>query len=194
MELRVEPARTGTAVVRLDGTNEEEGRAIIAQRAPSNVVVEATMLSAAEAETLGLVNVVVPDDALEEKVAEWAQQLAAGPAVALSLTKTLLNQSFGLGLEQALDAEACARAFNRMTDDTAEALNAFLHKREPCTGDVCSRGSVWNTENPRFTPILDHRLLDALGLRYLRQLGDSTQGIVVKDNAAAWRGVVRDEP
>ena len=34
-------------VVRLDGTNEEEGRAIIAERAPDNVVVETTMLSAA---------------------------------------------------------------------------------------------------------------------------------------------------
>ena len=35
-------------VVRLDGTNEEEGRRILAERAPGNVVVEATMLSAAE--------------------------------------------------------------------------------------------------------------------------------------------------
>ena len=35
-------------VVRLDGTNDEEGRRILAERAPSNVVVEATMLSAAE--------------------------------------------------------------------------------------------------------------------------------------------------
>ena len=34
-------------VVRLDGTNEEEGRRIISERAPANVVVEATMLSAA---------------------------------------------------------------------------------------------------------------------------------------------------
>jgi succinyl-CoA synthetase beta subunit len=34
-------------VVRLDGTNEEEGRAILAERAPANVVVESTMLSAA---------------------------------------------------------------------------------------------------------------------------------------------------
>jgi succinyl-CoA synthetase beta subunit len=34
-------------VVRLDGTNEEEGRAIIRDRAPRNVVVEETMLSAA---------------------------------------------------------------------------------------------------------------------------------------------------
>ena len=35
-------------VVRLDGTNEEEGRAIIADRAPANVVVEKTMLAAAK--------------------------------------------------------------------------------------------------------------------------------------------------
>jgi succinyl-CoA synthetase beta subunit len=35
-------------VVRLDGTNEEEGRRILTERAPSNVVVETTMLSAAE--------------------------------------------------------------------------------------------------------------------------------------------------
>ncbi len=35
-------------VVRLDGTNDEEGRRILAERAPPNVVVEATMLSAAE--------------------------------------------------------------------------------------------------------------------------------------------------
>ena len=34
-------------VVRLDGTNEEEGRRIIRERAPENVVVEETMLSAA---------------------------------------------------------------------------------------------------------------------------------------------------
>jgi succinyl-CoA synthetase beta subunit len=35
-------------VVRLDGTNEEEGRRIIREQAPSNVVVEETMLSAAQ--------------------------------------------------------------------------------------------------------------------------------------------------
>jgi succinyl-CoA synthetase beta subunit len=35
-------------VVRLDGTNEDEGRRILKERAPSNVVVETTMLSAAE--------------------------------------------------------------------------------------------------------------------------------------------------
>jgi succinyl-CoA synthetase beta subunit len=44
-------AQTGASlpiVVRLDGTNEEEGRRIIAEQAPPNVVVEQTMLSAAQ--------------------------------------------------------------------------------------------------------------------------------------------------
>jgi succinyl-CoA synthetase beta subunit len=35
-------------VVRLDGTNAEEGRAMLADAAPSNLYVEETMLSAAE--------------------------------------------------------------------------------------------------------------------------------------------------
>ncbi len=35
-------------VVRLDGTNEDEGRRIISEKAPANVVVEPTMLSAAQ--------------------------------------------------------------------------------------------------------------------------------------------------
>jgi enoyl-CoA hydratase/carnithine racemase len=91
----------------------------------------ATIISAAEADELGLVNLVVPDEALAATVSEWAQRLAAGPPVALSLTKVLLNQSLELGLEHALDAEASAQALNHATDDTAEALNAFVEKREP---------------------------------------------------------------
>jgi succinyl-CoA synthetase beta subunit len=35
-------------VVRLDGTNAAEGRAMLAEAAPSNLYVEETMLSAAE--------------------------------------------------------------------------------------------------------------------------------------------------
>ncbi|TMK67644.1 MAG: succinate--CoA ligase subunit beta, partial [Actinobacteria bacterium] len=35
-------------VVRLDGTNAEEGRTMLAEAAPDNLVVEETMLSAAE--------------------------------------------------------------------------------------------------------------------------------------------------
>jgi enoyl-CoA hydratase/carnithine racemase len=64
-------------------------------------------------------------------VAGVAGRLAAGPTLALSATKRLLNQSAQVSLGQALEAEAQAQAVNLSTRDTAEALQAFVEKREP---------------------------------------------------------------
>jgi len=51
----------------------------------------ADVIDASEAERLGIVNRVVPADQLDRFVAEWATRLAAGPPIALSMTKTMLN-------------------------------------------------------------------------------------------------------
>jgi 2-(1,2-epoxy-1,2-dihydrophenyl)acetyl-CoA isomerase len=91
----------------------------------------ARRLSATEACDLGLVNVVVPDDQLDATVADWTATLEAGPPIALSMTKALLDQSHLLGLDQALEAEAHAQALNFTTIDTTEALAAFVEKRQP---------------------------------------------------------------
>jgi enoyl-CoA hydratase/carnithine racemase len=64
-------------------------------------------------------------------VADWAARLAAGPPIALSLTKRMLNDSFEATLEQAVEDEARAQVVNFGTADTAEAVAAFLQKREP---------------------------------------------------------------
>ena len=60
-----------------------------------------------------------------------AARLAAGPTLALSMTKRLLNQSSQVTLAQALEAEAQAQAVNFGTRDTAEAMTAFMERREP---------------------------------------------------------------
>jgi enoyl-CoA hydratase/carnithine racemase len=91
----------------------------------------ADILSAEEAARIGVVNKVVPDDRLDELVEEWAARLEAGPPLALSMTKTMLNSSFSLSMEQALEEEARSQAVNFGTADTAEAIAAFLEKREP---------------------------------------------------------------
>ncbi len=91
----------------------------------------ADILSAAEAESIGVVNRVVPDPELDPFVAGWARRLAGGPPLALSLTKTMLNGSMNLSLDQALEEEARSQAINFGTADTAEALLAFAEKREP---------------------------------------------------------------
>lgn len=91
----------------------------------------APILDAAEAERIGLVNKVVAVADLDEAVASWARELAAGPPVALAQTKALLNRSSTSSLGEALDAESAAQAVNLATADTAEALTAFIQKRSP---------------------------------------------------------------
>jgi 2-(1,2-epoxy-1,2-dihydrophenyl)acetyl-CoA isomerase len=91
----------------------------------------ADILSATEAAGLGLVNRVVAPPELESFVADWAARLAAGPPIALSMTKTMLNHSFAVTLDQALEDEARCQTVNFNTADVAEAMAAFTDKREP---------------------------------------------------------------
>jgi 2-(1,2-epoxy-1,2-dihydrophenyl)acetyl-CoA isomerase len=91
----------------------------------------APIIDAAEAERIGLVNKVVPVAELDGAVGEWARQLAAGPPIALAQTKALLDASGTSTLAEALAAEAAAQVVNFGTADTAEAISAFIHKREP---------------------------------------------------------------
>ena len=89
------------------------------------------ILSAAEADAMGLVNRVVPDDELDAFVADWAGRLAAGPPIALGLTKRMLNESANRTLQQALEAEAMAQSITLVSADTRDAFAAFVEKRSP---------------------------------------------------------------
>lgn len=91
----------------------------------------APIIDAEEAERIGLVNRVVPVDQLDEAVAEWATQLASGPPIALAQTKALLDAAGTSTLAEALEAEAAAQTINFGTEDTTEAILAFLQKRDP---------------------------------------------------------------
>lgn len=91
----------------------------------------ADIISAKEAAEMGLVNRVLPASQLDAFVAEWADRLAAGPPLALSMTKRLLSNSFTATMDEALEAEGLAQSVNIGTEDTTEAIRAFLDKREP---------------------------------------------------------------
>ncbi|MFP3900881.1 MAG: enoyl-CoA hydratase/isomerase family protein [Acidimicrobiia bacterium] len=89
------------------------------------------IVPAGEAERIGLVSRVVPRAELDRTVAELARRLAAGPPLALGMTKRLLDQSAQVTLAQAVEAEAQAQAINFSSRDTAEAIAAFVERREP---------------------------------------------------------------
>lgn len=91
----------------------------------------ADIISAQEAERFGIVNRVVPRAEIDGFVDDWARRLAAGPPLALSSTKKLLNASLTTTIEEALENEGLAQTVNFFTADTAEALAAFSERRDP---------------------------------------------------------------
>jgi 2-(1,2-epoxy-1,2-dihydrophenyl)acetyl-CoA isomerase len=91
----------------------------------------ADIISAADAEAIGLVNRVLPDADLDAFVDDWARRLAAGPPIAMAMSKRLLNNSMNVTMEEALDDEGMAQTVNFGTKDTIEAMTAFLQKRTP---------------------------------------------------------------
>ncbi|BAN02193.1 enoyl-CoA hydratase/isomerase family protein [Ilumatobacter coccineus] len=91
----------------------------------------ADIIDAKEAEAIGLVNRIVPSSELDAFVDDWATRLAAGPPIALAMTKRLLGNSMNVTLEEALDDEGLSQTVNFGTKDTAEAVRAFLEKRSP---------------------------------------------------------------
>jgi 2-(1,2-epoxy-1,2-dihydrophenyl)acetyl-CoA isomerase len=89
------------------------------------------MWSGEEALAIGLVNRVIPLAELDAFVDDWAATLAAGPPLALSMTKTLLHGSGHSSMEEAVENEARCQSVNFASEDTNEALAAFTEKREP---------------------------------------------------------------
>jgi len=88
-------------------------------------------INAAEAERIGLVNQVVPADALLSTAKELAVRLANGPSLAISLAKSCIYNGMQMTLEQALENEARAASLILQTEDQKEGTNAFKEKRKP---------------------------------------------------------------
>jgi 2-(1,2-epoxy-1,2-dihydrophenyl)acetyl-CoA isomerase len=89
------------------------------------------IISGIEASELGLVNAVVPAGDLDAAVDDIASTVAAGPPIALSMTKRQLDNTATASLAQALEVEALAQTVNASTADLREALIAFMEKRPP---------------------------------------------------------------
>ena len=88
-------------------------------------------VDASEALRIGLVNRVVPHEALISKTMELADRLAAGPTKAYGLTKRAITYALGATLEQALEYEAQLQDVAGATADHREGVAAFLQKRQP---------------------------------------------------------------
>lgn len=88
-------------------------------------------VSAAEAEALGMIYKVFPDEDFEAEAWKIAEQLSRMPTVGLGLTKRALNRSMEHTLDQQLALEDHLQTLAGQTEDYREGVKAFLEKRQP---------------------------------------------------------------
>ena len=88
-------------------------------------------LPAAEAERWGLVNRLCDASEVDQVVKDLAARLVALPPRTVTMIKENLNRAGPRSLEENLDAESLTQSLAFGSDDTREALMAFVEKREP---------------------------------------------------------------
>ena len=86
---------------------------------------------AQKAKELGLVHEVTTVENLMSVAWEWAKRLAAGPPIAMRITKRMMYKQMQMDLENALEDAALGTLVTNYCDDVMEGVAAFHEKRNP---------------------------------------------------------------
>jgi enoyl-CoA hydratase len=92
---------------------------------------EGTMVSAEEALSMGLVDIIYPSEQLREKVSQYAETLAQKPAEALAAIRRTITEGGAMSFEEGLKIEYESAVKLAGTKDFSEGIRAFLDKRKP---------------------------------------------------------------
>ncbi len=135
VRIAAESARFNVAFVRLGISGCDIGvswllpRLIGASRA-WELMLTGRIIDAAEADRIGLVLRVVPDDALLESALETTRLIAANSPWGIRMTKEVMWSQLEIpSLRAGIDLENRTQVLSSFTGDMAEAVSAFLEKR-----------------------------------------------------------------
>jgi enoyl-CoA hydratase/carnithine racemase len=104
---------------------------LIGQGRASELLFTGRGLGGEEGERWGFHNRLCAPESLLAEALALAGDLAKGPSFANGMTKTMLQQEWSMGLEQAIEAEAQAQAICMLTQDFRRAYEAFVAKQRP---------------------------------------------------------------
>ncbi|WP_049922519.1 enoyl-CoA hydratase/isomerase family protein [Halopiger djelfimassiliensis] len=95
------------------------------------LVLSGELIDATEARSIGLVDEVYEEDALDEGVYDLASSMAEKSPIALEFAKNAVKAGSRMGLEEGLQYESELFVQLFATDDKDEGIDAFLEGREP---------------------------------------------------------------
>ena len=107
----------------------------VGRKAAMEMLLTGEMIDAARARELGLINRVVPPEALGAAVAALAGQIAGKSALTLAIGKEAFYRQAEMDLDAAYRYAAEAMTRNMLARDAAEGIDAFLAKRAPVWTD-----------------------------------------------------------
>lgn len=139
--LKLDHADTGVVTLTLDRPHKKNA---INSTMWKELALLAEVISAQEAERIGIVNRVVPTEDLDAFVDDWAVRLAQGAPLALKMTKCMLTDALSYSLNEALDAEAMAQTVNFGADDAREASGLSGQARAGLSGALSGSRDRWH--------------------------------------------------
>ena len=89
------------------------------------------IISAEEADEMGLINHAYPAEEFETEAAELIEKISEGPTIALHYSARNIDRAFNSTMRNAAEREAFAQNIARKTKDHEEGVGAFKEGRDP---------------------------------------------------------------
>ncbi|WHX98635.1 enoyl-CoA hydratase-related protein [Neobacillus sp. DY30] len=104
---------------------------IVGKGKAMDLILTGDIITAEEAERIGLISKAVPQDELLEKAKEYAGKISIKGPLALRLAKAAVNRGADIEMETALYLEKLSQTILIGSEDKREGTQAFLEKRKP---------------------------------------------------------------
>ena len=95
------------------------------------IAIEGERIDSRRCLELGLINKVVPGEALLDEALSWADRLSLRSSQSLKLTKQIMRKALDSSYDDIYDIEAKTQNTLTGSQDNIEGVTAFMEKRQP---------------------------------------------------------------
>jgi cyclohexa-1,5-dienecarbonyl-CoA hydratase len=104
---------------------------ILGRRKAFELILSGDSISAKEAERIGLINKVVPQEELEKAAEEFVKRFTANSGLALTQARRSLYRNFDLEFRKAMKVTGIDATLVMSGENSVEGLTAFMERRKP---------------------------------------------------------------
>ncbi len=127
-------AKLGTAFIGIGlapGCGTQFFTKLVGYQRACEYILTSKVFTAQQGEEIGIVNVAIATDKLDETIEEFANKFRSLPPIAVGKAKMLINKSMENDMRTHLELESKTASYSAGTKDFEEGVTAFSEKRKP---------------------------------------------------------------